>query len=255
MKKILLGIFCTMIVILMAGCAGKQVEKTADQLAQEGERHFEDEKYRNAIEAYKRLKDWYPYSPHARKALLRVADSHYHLEEYEEAIFGYEQYEQLYPNDPEVPYVIYRIGLCHFDRMKTIDRTQVPARNALETFERLKSRFPASHYAEKAGQKIEKCLENIAGHEFYVGRFYFKSGHYKAAASRFQNVVDLYPDHLEVHKEAVDYLAMAETRLEKQDAPPETPETGAGAQDRPFADTPSTSPAPGPIPTPAPTPE
>lgn len=240
----------------MAGCAGKQVEKTAPQLAEEGEQYFEQGDYRRAAETYKRLKDWYPYSPHARPALLRVADSHYHMKQYEEAIYHYEQYEQLYPNDPEVPYVVYRIGRSHFDRIRTVDRTQVPAQKALETFERLKARFPASEYAEQVEPKIEKCLENIAGHEYYIGRFYFRSGHYAAAVNRFERVVNRYPDHLEIYEQASEYLAMARNRLEEQDEVPDPPAAAAGrpTPDAPVEDTPDTVPTPSPAPSPSPGP-
>lgn len=251
MKKLLFAICCAALVIGFAGCAKKVDERTAPQLAEEGSRHFEAERYAKAIEAYKRLKDWYPYSPLAREAQLRIADSHYHLGEYEEAIFGYEQYDHLYPSDPEIPYVIYQIGLSHYERIRTIDRTQVPARNALETFERLRSRFPASEYAEKAEPMIEECLENLAQHEFYVGRFYFRSGHYKAAINRFEKVTTQYPDHLEVYAEAAAYLARAEKKLAEQgEDPSDVPEGAAREHDRPFADDPFRSPGPLPEPTP-----
>jgi outer membrane protein assembly factor BamD len=236
MKKLLIAVICTVMAIFMVGCAGKKIEKTAQELAEEGSRHFEAENYAKAIESYKRLKDWYPYSPLAREAQLRVADSRFHLGEYEEAIFGYEQFENLYPNDPKIPYILYQIGLSHYERIRSIDRTQVPARNALDTFERLRSRFPASDYAQKAGPMIEECIENLANHEFYIGRFYYKAGRYKAAANRFRKVIDLYPDHLEIQKEAADYLAMAETRLAGQDEIPETPEIDPREYRRPLED-------------------
>lgn len=248
MKK-LLTVFCC--AILIAACAGKEMEETASQLAEKGGRYFEDEKYQKAKEAYKRLKDWYPYSPHARKALLRVAESHYHLGEYPEAIFNFEQYEQLYPDDPEIPYVIYRIGRCHYERLRSIDRTQVPARNALDTFERLRTRFPASEYAEKAQPLIEECLENLAGHEFYVGRHYFKSGHYRAAVNRFENVISRYPDNLEVHGEATEYLSMAKKKMAEQGDAPKRRERGVGLHRIP-EDDPRTLPEPSPEPSPRP---
>ncbi len=248
MKKILVAVCCAALVFGFAGCAKKLDEKTAPQLAEEGRRYFEAEKYPKAIEAYKRLKDWYPYSPHAREAQLRLADSRYHLREYEEAIFDYEQYEHLYPNDPEIPYVIYQMGLCHYERIRTIDRTQAPARNALETFERLRARFPGSKYAEKAGPMIDECLENLAGHEFYVGRFYFKSGHYEAAINRFEKVISQYPDHLEVYEKAKDYREMAEKKMAEQEAPPQRPEGFTGDYDRPFGDDSLISPEPSPEP-------
>jgi len=261
MNRILFAIVIAFLLAGMAGCAGKQIEKTAPQLAEEGEQYFEKGDYRRAAESYKRLKDWYPYSPHAKLALLRVADSHYHMDQYEEAIYHYEQYEQLYPNDPEIPYVVYQIGRSHFDRIRTIDRTQVPAQKALETFERLKARFPASEYAEKVDPRIEKCLENIAGHDVYIGRFYFRSGHYAAAVNRFERVVNRYPDHLTVYGEASEYLAMARKKLEEQEEVPDLPAEAtqrsgpdAPAPDTSAEDTPDTVPAPSPAPAPTPGP-
>lgn len=251
MKKFLFAVCCMAMIISIAACAGKKVEKSAPELAEEGSGYFEKGDYVKAMASYNRLKDWYPYSPYAREAQLRVADSHYYLEEYEEAIFGYQQYEQLYPNDPEIPYVIYQVGLCHYERLRSVDRTQVPARNALETFERLRSRFPASEYAEKVTPMIEKCLENMAGHEFYVGRFYFRAGHYRAAMNRFQKVIHHYPDHLEIQKEASDYLKLAENRLVEQDETPDGPEVGRPLE-RPFGADAFTSPSPDPAPEPVP---
>ena len=258
MKNILLVAFCALLVIGIAGCAKKPDERTAPQLAEDGRDYFEAGRYKDAIETYNRLKDWYPYSPHAREAGLKVADSHYHLGQYEEAIYAYEQYERLYPNDPEIPYVIYQIGLCHYERIRTVDRTQVPAKRALETFERLKVRFPASAYAEKAEPKIEECLEKIAGHEFYIGRFYFRSGHYSAAINRFENVVNRFPGHLDAYAEASEYLAKAKEKLAEEGDPPEAPEVDPDTYRRhPEDEDPFTSPdpsMPGPTPTPGPEP-
>lgn len=207
-------VFCLglCLVLVFSGCAlftDKQQEKTAPELAREGRAHFADEDYSKAIEAYKRLKDWYPYSQYAKEAELKIADAHFELEEYEEALFAYEQFENLHPSDPKIPYVIYRMGRCYSDRMKDIDRTQVPTQNALDAFERLQSRFPDSRYAGKAEPLIKKCRKHLAGHEFYVGEFYFKSEHYEAALARFKNVVNRYPKAGDYPERAKKYIAEA----------------------------------------------
>ncbi len=221
MKKVVCAGVILLCVLMIAGCAGfgKKPEKTAPELAQEGRKYFAAEKYEKAIDVYKRLTDWYPYSQFAKEAELRIADAHFELEQYEEALFAYGQYEQLHPSDPKIPYIIYRIGRCHYDRMEGIDRTQVPAQLALETFRRLKSRFPESEYAEKADPLIQDALTKMAGHEFYVGRFYFKSGHYKAAILRFENVISNYPADSGYHEEARKYLAEAKDGLQETPEP------------------------------------
>ncbi len=58
----------------------------------------------------------------------------------------------------------------------------------------------------------------MAGHEFYVGEFYFKSKHYKAAVMRFRTVVSGYPD-VGLTQKALEYIARCEAELAKQAAP------------------------------------
>ena len=39
--------------------------------------YFEKEKYSETIKSYKKLRDWYLFSSHAKKAGLIIADAHY----------------------------------------------------------------------------------------------------------------------------------------------------------------------------------
>ena len=111
--------------------------------------------------------------------------------------------------------------MTHFKRMKGIDRTQVPAENALGAFKRLRARFPGSEHARKAETRIRQVRRNLAAHEFYVGRFYLRSGHYDAAASRFQTILDRYPDLDEYAGKAEVKLALAREQMSQAKARPE----------------------------------
>ncbi|MFP3998348.1 MAG: outer membrane protein assembly factor BamD [Desulfobacterales bacterium] len=220
-KRSVAAVLCTALLIGAAGCAGwfgKKDEKTASELAEEGSAYFADEKYRKAIETYEKLRDWYPYSQFIKTAELGIADAHYSLEEYEQALTAYEYYERMHPGDSKTPYVIYRIGMCHYERIKSIDRSQVQTQKALETFTRLRSRFPESKYSQKAEPKIKECRQQLAGHEFYVGRFYFKSGKYEAALGRFEGLIENYPDIKEYRQEAKDYIKRCKENLKDPDA-------------------------------------
>jgi outer membrane protein assembly factor BamD len=46
----------------------------------------------------------------------------------------------------------------------------------------------------------------------YVGKFYFKSRHYKAARERFVSVIKNYPD-FGLHQEARDYIDQCNTHM------------------------------------------
>lgn len=200
--------------LICPGCASvkPQEEMTAHELAGEGMDAFKNKNYRKAIESFEKLKDWYPFSKYAILAELKIADGHYNLNEYDEAVVAYEEFEKLHPRNEAIPYVLYQIGLCYFKQIDTVDRDQTAAEKALSIFKRLEKQFPNNRYALQARDYINKCLKSLAGHEFYVGVFYYKSKHYKAALKRFRAVLFKYPD-VGVQQKALQYIASCETLL------------------------------------------
>jgi outer membrane protein assembly factor BamD len=194
---------------------GKEFSASAQQLAWDGMDAYEDGDYKEAIEYFQQLKDWYPFSKYAILAELKIADSNYHLKNYEEAIFAYEEFEKLHPRNEAIPYVIYQIGRCYFDQIDTIDRDQTPALKAYETFQRLDKQFPDDKYARSGAEHITTCLKSLVGNEYYIGVFYYKSKHYKAALHRFMAVLSDYPD-VGYHQKALEYIAKCEAELSPQ---------------------------------------
>ena len=225
MRKVLIA--CVLICFLFSGCAylreawvaltGEEEEYTAEELAWTAMDYYESGNYTLAIEKFEKLKDWFPFSRYAILAELKIGDAHYKLEQYEEAIFAYEEFEKLHPRNEAIPYVIYQIGRCYFDRIDTIDRDQMPAREAVETFQRLIKQFPNDQYARLAKDHLNKCYKSLAGHEYIVGVFYFKSKHYEAAYSRFMSVISNYPD-VGYHQKALEYITKCQELLAKKES-------------------------------------
>ena len=187
------------LVVGVAGCAwftgSKQVE-SAEELAEKGMDSFEDEDYKDALKAFNTLKERYPYSRYAILAELKVADAHFYREEFPEAITAYEDFVQLHPKNEAIPYVKYQIGLCYYEQRLSLDRDQTPTRLAILSFERLLREHIESAYAGQAREKINECRAHLAEHDLYVGRFYYKSKHYRAALGRFEGVLTGYMDVL-----------------------------------------------------------
>jgi outer membrane protein assembly factor BamD len=200
---------------------------TAEELAMKGMEEFDEGNYKKSIESFQKLKDIYPFSRYSILAELKLGDAHYRVEQYEDAVFAYEEFEKLHPRNEAIPYVIYQIGRCYFDRMSTPDRDQTAARKALEAFQRLQKQFPNDPYSRSAADHIVACQKSLAGHEFGIGHFYYKSQHYRAALERFRSVVAKYPD-VGYHQPALDYIARCEKKItqeqtqvkESADAPP-----------------------------------
>lgn len=204
--------------LLLTGCSLFETEyeggKSAEELVSEASSAFVAKEYRQAINAYTDLKDWYPFSKYAILAELKIADAHYALEEYEEAIVAYEEFERMHPKNEAIPYVIFRNGMSWFNRMDTIDRDHTPAKKAMVQFNRLIERFPQDEYAEKAAQNIEKCIANLSGHELYVANFYMKTEKYTAALKRYESIVENYPGSKE-SKEALNKIPLARKLAEE----------------------------------------
>jgi outer membrane protein assembly factor BamD len=224
-KKGCFNILVMVVIISMVattwGCAWfrnkAEIEKPVEQLLQEGLKAYDDGQYRAAIDNFKQLKDWYPFSKHAILAELKIADAHYYLSEYAEAVQAYEQFEQLHPRNEAIPYVIYQIGRCYYDQVGTIDRDQTSAQKALEVFARLIKQYPETDYAHKARVHLIRCQRSLSEHDFYIGMFYYRSEHYLAALKRFENVVTQYPD-VGTHEKALLYIANCEALIKAQKA-------------------------------------
>jgi outer membrane protein assembly factor BamD len=211
-------LFSILLILLMAcsGCTWVEPkgEPTAEELANEGMDNFNNANYLLAMETFEKLKDWYPFSKHSIIAELKIADSHFNLKEYEEAIAAYEDFERLHPRNEATPYVIYQIGYCYFIQIDTIDRDQAPSQKALAAFNRLKKQFPEDIYTQKAVPHIHHCTKSLAGNMLYVGMYYYKSKHYKAALNRFKAVISNFPD-VGIHQTALEYIALCESQLKE----------------------------------------
>jgi outer membrane protein assembly factor BamD len=198
--------------LMFAGCGwfGKDgPEKPAHELVQDGVKDYNEGDYKDALESFEKLKDWYPFSKYAILAELKIGECHYHLQQYPEAVAAYEEFERLHPRNEATPYVVYQIGQCYFEQMDTVDRDQSSAQKALDTFRRLQRQYPNDPYAQKATAQIAACLKSLSGHEFYIGRFYFKQKQYLAARKRFLTVITQYPD-AGYQYQALRYLAECE---------------------------------------------
>lgn len=214
-KNIVVISLLFLIVILFSSCAWFETkkEKTAEELISEGMAYYEDEEYQKAIEAFEKINNWYPYSKHVMLSELKSADAYYHLKRYDEAVIFYEQFERMHPRNEAVPYVMYQIGMCHFNRIESVDRDQTPTRRALKSFLRLVNTYPENQYSQKAKEHIRYCRKTLAGHELYVGKYYFKTGMYKSAMGRFKIILENFAGFENFREQALSYIKRCEEEL------------------------------------------
>jgi outer membrane protein assembly factor BamD len=175
-------------------------------LAREAQELMAADNYKDAAVLWQQLKDQYPYSEYAALGLLKMGDALFLDGKFIEALGAYEDFERLHPDNEAVPYAIYQQGMCFYSRMHGIDRDQTPTIQTIQTMARLLELYPHSRYATMAQARILEAQNNLAGHEFYVGEFYFQRKDYQAAMNRYLGLLEYYPDS-GYHQRALNRIA------------------------------------------------
>ncbi|AJF05894.1 hypothetical protein GSUB_04005 [Geoalkalibacter subterraneus] len=182
----------------------------------EGESYFERGLYDEAIASWEKVRDSY-YSPELNiLAEIKIADAYFEAERYVEAAVAYEDFLKQHPDHPRNADVLYQLGLTYYRQILSVDRDQTATRNALATFEILLEKYPEDPRREEVGALIQRCRDHLAAHELYVGRFYLRTGHPKAAAQRLEYLFETYPNFFE-RDEAYFYLGRAYLELGNRD--------------------------------------
>ncbi|MGA2515712.1 MAG: lipopolysaccharide transport periplasmic protein LptA [Thermodesulfobacteriota bacterium] len=201
MKKTIFLKWITVPIVLsfLLGCGGKgkevrKIEGDPEILYKQALAQFNKKDYSDALKKFEELKSSFPDSPpYTHWAELKVGDCHFLKEDYVEAIAAYEEFKKTHPSHEEIPYVQFQIGMSYFNQMRTLDRDQTPTKKALSSFEYLVANYPPSLFTEKAKEKIGVCKKRLADHEFYIGVFYYNQERYRAAASRFEGLLEKFP--------------------------------------------------------------
>lgn len=208
-----------MVVVLLAGCnlfGQPKLKEEAiippDTLYQQALGEMDKQRYVTAIATLEKLERQHPFSEFNEKAKLMQTYANYRIGRFEEAILAADRYLALYPSSKEVPYVMYLKGNSYFGQIKDITRDQQISRDAIDTYSLIISNYPKSEYAKDAKDKLVIAVDQIAGKEMSVGRYYLGNGNYPAAINRFTVVATQFQTSTHI-EEALYRLAEANLSL------------------------------------------
>jgi outer membrane protein assembly factor BamD len=164
----------------------------AETLYQTALADMDKQYYNGAIEALKKLERQHPYSEYNEKAKLMEVYANYRIGKFDEAILAADRYMALFPSSEETAYVLFLKGTAYFAQITDITRDQQLSQDAIATYTLLITNYPKSEYAKDAREKMVIAVDQLAGKEMSVGRYYAGNGQYAAAINRFRVVVDKY---------------------------------------------------------------
>lgn len=206
-RRILGGAVLAGLALVMAGCStledlnpfGGEKYKTviepdvpASQVYDQGLAKLAGGAPQDAAKKFTDLGKQYPGSDWARKGLLMTTYANYTAGAYDDAATSAERYVKEYPKSQEASYALYLQASSNYAQILDISRDQDRAAKALELFQRVVKEYPKSEYVNDSKFKIQVTMDQLAGKEMSVGRFYLNRRNYTAAINRFRVVLSNY---------------------------------------------------------------
>lgn len=192
---------------------------SAEESLAEGKRLFAAEKYGAAHPYFIHAFEVEPNSATGREALLLAADSFYFdggETNFIQAEAKYRDFQNRFPTSERAAYVQFQIGAALAERMERPDRDQKTTRQAIAAFEETLRLYPTSEYAARARTELARVRDNLAEHEFQVGRFYLRFRLPGAAAARLEGLLAGYPQY-GARDKALYHLGLAYRELGRAD--------------------------------------
>jgi outer membrane protein assembly factor BamD len=196
------------LLLALAGCASKPVDKTAkmspNTLYSEAKEEMGLGQWDKAVPLLEKLEARAAGTPLAQQAQLDKAYAHFKAAEPAQALATLDRFMRLHPASPALDYALYLKGIINFNddlgmfssitRQDMSERDQKAAKESFEAFKELANRFPDSRYAQDARDRMNYIIGSLAQYEVHVARYYFKRGAYLAAINRAQTAVTDYRD-------------------------------------------------------------
>ena len=102
----------------------------------------------------------------------------------------FKKFIDLYPRHENIDRAYFYKAMSDYQRVDLVSRDQVATKDARDGFQQLIDRFPKSQYLSQAKQKTNECDFNLAKNVLEVGKFYYRTGAYLSAISRFKSLLD-----------------------------------------------------------------
>jgi outer membrane protein assembly factor BamD len=188
-------------IVVVTGACNKNplvlpADSAGEELFQQAQGFMDDENWGRASEAYDTLLRNYPTSPHLPQARLSLGRAYYEQGRGASQIMAVDAFRNFltyHPSHGQVDYAQLMIAMSYMKMMRSSDRDQSQAVEALQNFEIFFEDYPDSLYAEDARANMLEVIDNLAGHELIVADFQMDRGRYAAARNRALYALRKYP--------------------------------------------------------------
>ena len=156
------------------------------------EEFYHKKNFEKSGDTYMKLNELFPYSDDSRRSFIEAVKSYHEAKMTYEMRLAIEKFFVLYPNSKETEDLEYYLGISYYDQIIDIERDQGSAFDAAKQFKKFLKKYPKSIYYEEIEKKNLKVINQLAGQEMSIGRYYLKKSEYVASIKRFQDVIKNY---------------------------------------------------------------
>src|ERR1700721_356818 len=142
------------------------------------------------------LLNTYPETEYAMRAKLAIGDTWYReggSAALTQAEGEYKDFITFFPNTPEAAEAQMKVADIYFEQMEKPDRDPKNAQQAEEEYRNMIQQFPDSTFVPRAKQRLREVQEVLAERQYQVGSFYATHENWAATIARLQTVTDSYP--------------------------------------------------------------
>lgn len=186
------------LVVTVSACGRGNRQTTVDdstspqQIMALANAEVERRKFARAGDLYLEVERLYPYTVEAENAVIQAAKAYQAGKKRLESRAAAQRYIDFYPAGEFAALAHYLVALSYYDQIVDIGRDQSNTFQALQALRIVLERFPNSEYAALAEPKFTTALNQLAGKEMDVGRYYLKRNQFAAAIGRFEAVLNEY---------------------------------------------------------------
>jgi outer membrane protein assembly factor BamD len=193
----------------LAGCKSGGIENdpvlrlSSQEALDQGKELMAEEKYHRSRRYLSHAFEVEPNSRSGREGLLLLADSYYlagNDANWIQAEAKYRDFLNRFPTSDQAAYAQYQIANSLAQRVGRANRDQSATLKALQAFQELKRLYPTSDYAVEADEQVSELRNKLGDAEFVVGDFYLRYRYPAAAVTRFEDLLESYPDYDETDK-------------------------------------------------------
>jgi outer membrane protein assembly factor BamD len=142
------------------------------------------------------LLNTYPESEYQMRAKLLVGDSWFKeggTAALTQAEAEYKDFITFFPNTPEAAEAQMKVADIYYMQMEKPDRDPKNAQQAEQEYRNMIQQFPDSTFVPRAKQRLREVQEVLAERQYQVGNFYSTHENWAATIARLQTVTDSYP--------------------------------------------------------------